>query len=152
MRQALAEAAQAHAEGEVPIGCVIEKDGVLLAAAHNRMEQTGLATAHAEMLAIAEASQKLGNWRLEGCTVYVTLEPCLMCLGAIVNARVAKVVYGASDPRRGAVSQGVPALAGLPQEIEGGVLEAECVAALQSFFQEKRAEKGDTGRKKIKNL
>src|ERR1700728_3852669 len=104
MRVALAEADAASALGEVPVGCVlVSADGAALARGRNAREALADPTAHAEMVAIREASRKIGSWRLDGATAYVTLEPCAMCAGALVNARVARVVYGCDDPKGGAV-------------------------------------------------
>ena len=103
MRMALEEAEAAFAENEAPIGAVIVHDDRVIASAHNQREQLCDPTAHAEMIAITQAAQSLGSWRLEGCTLYVTLEPCPMCAGAILQARIPTVVYGASDPKAGAV-------------------------------------------------
>jgi tRNA(adenine34) deaminase len=104
MRLALDQAAAAADHGDVPIGAVVVCDGVVIAARHNERELTGDPTAHAEVLAIRDASKVIGHWRLLDCTLYVTLEPCPMCAGAIVNARVARLVYGATDPKAGAVA------------------------------------------------
>ncbi len=104
MRLALQEAAAAATHGDVPIGAVVVRNGELIAARHNERELTGDPTAHAEVLAIRDASHVIGHWRLLDCTVYVTLEPCTMCAGAIVNARVGRLVYGAADPKAGAVA------------------------------------------------
>src|SRR5436190_23865534 len=104
MRLALAEAEQAVAENEVPIGAVIVQGERVIAAAHNQREMLHDPTAHAEMIAITQAAGFLGDWRLEGCTLYVTLEPCIMCCGAIQQARICNVVYGATDPKAGAVN------------------------------------------------
>src|SRR5436190_13577915 len=103
MRIALAEAEAALAEGEVPVGAVIVQHDRVIAAAHNQREQLRDPTAHAEMIAITQAAEALGSWRLADCTLYVTLEPCPMCAGAIVQARIPTVVYGAADPKAGAV-------------------------------------------------
>src|SRR5665213_2552498 len=103
MRMALAEAQAALEEGEVPVGAVIVREGRVLASAHNQREQLRDPTAHAEMVAITQAAEALGSWRLEGCALYVTLEPCPMCAGAILQARIPTVVYGATDPKAGAV-------------------------------------------------
>ena len=102
MQLALAQAQQGLALGEVPVGAVLVKDGQLIAAAHNTPVQSHDPSAHAEINALRQAGQKLGNYRLEGCTLYVTLEPCAMCAGAILNARIDKVVWGASEPKSGA--------------------------------------------------
>ena len=103
MQQALVEAQQAFAEGEVPVGAVIVHEGRIIASAHNQREQLRDPTAHAEMIAITQAAESVGDWRLENCALYVTLEPCAMCAGAIVLARIPTVVYGATDPKAGAV-------------------------------------------------
>ena len=143
MRLALREAKRAAKEDEVPVGAVIVKDGEVIARAHNKKEKNGCAVDHAEILAIKKATKKLGNWWLEGCTLYVTLEPCAMCAGAIVNSRLAKVVYGAKDPRFGFLGS----LATLDEDFplnhtfqkESGVLSEECGAVLTAFFAAKRA-------------
>jgi tRNA(adenine34) deaminase len=143
MRMALAEAEAAFAENEVPVGAVIRCGGRVIAAAHNQREQLRDPTAHAEMIAITQAAESLGDWRLDGCTLYVTLEPCPMCAGAIVQARVATVVYGAVDPKAGAV-QTLYRLLSDPRlnhraECVGGVLGDECGRILTRFFQQQRA-------------
>jgi tRNA(adenine34) deaminase len=148
MRQALREAEAALAEEEVPIGAVIvyeDPEGGarrVIAAAHNQREQLRDPTAHAEMIAITQAAQALSNWRLEHCTLYVTLEPCPMCAGAIVLARVPRVVYGAADPKAGAV-QTLYRLLEDPRlnhrgEVIGGVLAQPCGEIISRFFQKKR--------------
>lgn len=139
MQQALELADQAQALGEVPIGALLVKDGVLLASAYNLREVNHQATAHAELLAIEVANQALGAWRLEGCTLYVTLEPCPMCAGALVLSRVDQVVYGASDPKGGCAGSLMNLLEDSrfnhqPQVIRG-VLEAQCSDKLKTFFQ-----------------
>ena len=138
MELALAEAAKAAAIGEVPIGAVIVKDGQILARAHNMREQWLDATAHAEVIAIREACKRLQNWRLTGCTLYVTVEPCPMCAGAIYNSRVDTVIFGCRDNRAGAVESlfnvlSHPLLNHQPQVI-GGILEDRCAAAVRDFF------------------
>jgi tRNA(adenine34) deaminase len=142
MRQALREARGAYDEGEVPIGCVIVKDGKIVGRGRNHMETLRDPTAHAEILAMGAASGSLENWRLEGCTLYVTLEPCPMCAGAILNGRIAKVVYGSKDKRLGALGSAYNILEGNPlnREIEtvGGVLGEECLEMLRAFFQDLR--------------
>ncbi len=142
MRHALTLAAEAAAEGEVPVGAVIVKDGQLLSIGRNRREIGKNALAHAEIEAINGACQALGGWRLSGCTLYVTLEPCPMCAGAIINARIDRVVYGANDPKAGSCGSLVN-LFDLPYnhqpELVGGVLKEECAAALQDFFRQLRA-------------
>jgi tRNA(adenine34) deaminase len=142
MRRALAEADKAAAIGEVPVGCVIARGTEILAEAHNLRETLGNPTAHAEIPAIVAAARRLGDWRLEGCTLYVTLEPCPMCAGAIVNARVARVVYGADDPKAGAV-RSLFSLLTDPRlnhraEVLPGVLAEESAARLRAFFAARR--------------
>jgi tRNA(adenine34) deaminase len=145
MRQALAEADKAEAAGDVPIGAVIvdSEDGHVVAAAHNRRIIDADPTAHAEMLAIRAASEAIGDWRLGGCTLAVTLEPCVMCAGAIVLARLDRVVYGPTDPKAGAVETlyGVCTDERLNHRVEvvGGVLAAEGAERLRSFFRRQRA-------------
>ena len=142
MRMALREAQKAFDEKEIPIGCVIVKDSVVIGRGHNQIEMLKDATAHAEILSIGTASGKLENWRLDGATLYVTLEPCPMCAGAIMSARISRLVYGATDAREGAVESifnipGHPSLAPSPI-ITAGVMEDECKALLQSFFAARR--------------
>jgi tRNA(adenine34) deaminase len=144
MQEALAEADAATLHGDVPVGAVIVgADGAVLARDHNRREELGDPTAHAEILALRSAAQKIGHWRLEGATVYATLEPCPMCAGALVNARVARVVYGASDPKAGALRTlfqiGSDARLNHRFEIEAGVFASECAGRLRAFFAELRA-------------
>ena len=138
MREALALAAEAAAEGEVPVGCVITLDDRIVGRGRNRREVGKNALAHAELEAIAEACRTLGGWRLWRCTLYVTLEPCHMCAGAIINARSPRVVYGAKDVRFGACGS-VTDLFAMPfnhrPTVETGLLEAEALALLQDFFQ-----------------
>ena len=142
MKIALKEAKKAYDLDEVPIGAVIVKDGVVIAKAKNLRNKTKCATSHAEVLAINKACKKLGDWRLEGATMYVTLEPCSMCAGAIVNARIDKVYFGAYEKKSGAVLSNHQILfkGGLNHvcDVEGGVLEVECSALLKSFFKNKR--------------
>ncbi len=142
MRLALSEAEAALVENEVPIGAVIVHDGHVVAAAHNQREQLRDPTAHAEMIAITQAAEALGSWRLDGCTLYVTLEPCPMCAGAIVQARVPLVVYGAADPKAGAVQTLFQLLSDRrlnhQAQIVPGVLAEQCGAILTKFFQEQR--------------
>ncbi len=142
MRMALAEAEQALAEEEVPVGAVIVHETRVIAAAHNQREQLHDPTAHAEMIAITQAAEALGSWRLEGCTLYVTLEPCPMCAGAILQARIPVVVYGATDPKGGAVHTlyqllSDPRLNHRPQTTSG-VMHDACGAILTRFFQAQR--------------
>ncbi len=142
MRAAIGQAIAAEAHGDVPIGAVIAVDGEPIAKAGNERELRGDPTAHAELLAIRAAAEALGGWRLSLTTLYVTLEPCAMCAGAIVLARVPAVVFGASDPKAGAAGTvldvlGEPALNHRP-EVEGGVLDQECAGLLERFFAERR--------------
>ncbi|MCE9526234.1 MAG: tRNA adenosine(34) deaminase TadA [Planctomycetales bacterium] len=142
MRQALAEARQALLEEEVPIGAVIVRGEQVIAAAHNQREQLKDPTAHAEMIAITQAAAAVGGWRLEECTLYVTLEPCIMCSGAILQSRIPLVVFGATDPKAGAVDSlfhllSDPRLNHRCQVIPG-VLAPECGEILTKFFQAQR--------------
>ena len=141
MQEALKEAELAASEGEIPVGAVIVKDGEIIASARNNREQTGDATGHAELLAIREACRALGGWHLEKCTLYVTLEPCPMCMGAIINARVGEVYFGAKDVKAGACGS-VLNMCSYPlnhkPEIKGGFMKEECAAVLTSFFSIKR--------------
>lgn len=142
MRLALAEAETALAENEVPIGAVIVHGERVIASAHNQREQLHDPTAHAEMIAITQAAESLRSWRLEGCTLYVTLEPCPMCAGAILQARIAVVVYGAMDPKAGAV-QSLYQLLGDRRlnhtcQVVSGVLADRCGELLTRFFQAQR--------------
>ncbi|NMC19770.1 MAG: nucleoside deaminase [Thermogutta sp.] len=144
MALALQEAEAAAAENEVPVGAVIVHAGRVVAAAHNQRERLRDPTAHAEMIAITQAAESLGSWRLEDCTLYVTLEPCPMCAGAIIQARIPRVVYGADDPKGGAVRSLYRLLedARLNHccEIRAGVSAARCGAVLSEFFRKQRAE------------
>ena len=144
MALALEEATRAAELGEVPIGAVVVHDGEVIARAGNRRETDADPAAHAEFSALMRASRVLGRWRLTGCTVYVTLEPCLMCAGLMVNSRIDRCVFGAPDPKGGAVGTlyDVSHDARLSHEfeVEGGVLEAECAEVLRAFFKRRRAE------------
>lgn len=144
MREALAQATIAAEKGEIPVGAVIVKNGEILCVAHNLCETLHDATAHAERLAVSEAGRLTGSWRLSDCTLYVTLEPCPMCTGAAINARVGRIVYAAKDPRAGACESLIK-LPAYPLEsapvCEGGVLEEEALALLRTFFLKKRNEK-----------
>ena len=143
MRVALEEAALAASEDEVPIGAVVVCDGRIVARAHNRRELDRDPSAHAEFRAMLDAARELDRWRLSGCTVYVTLEPCLMCAGLMVNARVDRCVFGAADPKGGALGTlfDVSHDPRLNHEFEvtSGVLEQECADVLRRFFRAKRA-------------
>ena len=143
MDQALALAREAAAEGEVPVGCVIVLGDRIVGRGRNHRERDKSALAHAEIEAIAEACKELGGWRLWQCTLYVSLEPCAMCAGAILSARIPRVVYGASDKKFGAVSS-VCSLFSMNfnhhPEVEAGIREEECAALLTEFFQNLRLE------------
>ncbi len=143
MRQALAEAEAAFEEQEVPIGAVIVYEGEIIGAAHNQRETLRDPTAHAEMIAMTQAAEALGDWRLEHCMLYVTLEPCPMCAGGIVQARIPTVIYGASDPKAGACHSlySITDDARLNHRagVLGGVLAEESKHLLQSFFRQQRA-------------
>jgi len=142
MKEALKEATRALEEGEVPVGAVVVREGKLVARGHNRIEALKDATAHAEIIALGAAAEAVGDWRLEGATIYVTLEPCMMCLGAMFMARVARLVYGATDRRAGACGGAVDLgrLKYMDREItiDGGLLESECSALLERFFMKLR--------------
>jgi len=142
MQRALELAARAEAEGEVPVGAVLVADDRIVAGSWNRCIALNDPTAHAELSALRAAGQALGNYRLPGATLYVTLEPCAMCAGAMVHARIARLVYGAADPKTGAAGS-VFDLLRAPQlnhrvEVTGGVLEAPCGAILREFFRARR--------------
>ena len=143
MEQALALAKEAAAAGEVPVGCVIVRSGQIVGRGCNRREREKSALAHAEIEAIADACKNLGGWRLWDCTLYVTLEPCAMCAGAILSARIPRVVYGASDRKFGAVGS-VCSLFSMEfnhhPQVEAGILEEEAAALLREFFQNLRLE------------
>ena len=143
MGLALEQAEKARALGEVPVGCVIVREGVVIGEGYNRRETDKTVLGHAELMAMKQAEQTIGDWRLSDCTLYVTLEPCPMCAGAILNARVGTVVYGASDPTFGACG-GVMNLFeeafGIHPRLYGGVLAEECTQLLQNFFQNLRKE------------
>jgi tRNA(adenine34) deaminase len=142
MRVALELAAEAAAKGEVPVGAVVVKDGAIIGRGFNRPITTSDPTAHAEIVALREAAATLGNYRLVGCELYVTLEPCAMCVGAMVHARLARIVYGASDPKTGACGSLVdlPSVANFNPHgsFEGGILAEECGGVLTRFFAERR--------------
>jgi tRNA(adenine34) deaminase len=142
MQAALQLAAEAAAQGEVPVGAVVVKDGAIIGRGYNRPITSSDPTAHAEIVALREAAAALGNYRLTGCELYVTLEPCAMCVGAMVHARLARIVYGASDPKTGACGSIVdlPAIAHWNHHgiFSGGVLEPECARLLKDFFAARR--------------
>ena len=141
MREAMSLAAMAEEIDEVPVGALIVRDGKVIAKAYNTREHSKCATHHAEILAIEQACRTLGGWRLPGCTLYVTMEPCAMCAGAIINARIPRVVFGAPDLRFGAFGSLIN-LADVPlnhkPEIVGGVLKDENIEILRSYFKKKR--------------
>jgi tRNA(adenine34) deaminase len=144
MREALSAARRAPAHRDVPVGAIVVKGGEVIARARNRREAEGDPTAHAEVIAIRRAAKKLGSWRLDGCTLYVTLEPCAMCAGAIVLARLPRLVYGAADPKAGFAGS----LGDLCRDarlnhrvhVLAGVLADQCGEVLKAFFRVKRAE------------
>ena len=144
MREALTEAAAAEGRGEVPVGAVVVCRGEVISRAGNRNLQDNDATAHAEVLALRQAGRRLGNHRLGECELFVTIEPCAMCAGALVHARLKRLVYGTTDPKAGAV-QSVMRVLNHPSlnhrmEVVSGVLAAECAEVLQQFFRKKRAQ------------
>ena len=145
MKEAIRQAKKAYALREVPIGCVIVYEGKIIARGYNRRNTDKNTTSHAEINAIRKASKKLGDWRLEGCTLYVTLEPCQMCAGAIVQARIDKVVIGSMNPTAGCAGSVLNLLDmdgfNHKVEVERGVLEEECSTMLSGFFKELRMEK-----------
>ena len=142
MRAALREASKAFDEGEVPVGAVIVHGDRVIARAHNEREKLNDPTAHAEMIALTQAAAALESWRLVGATLYVTLEPCLMCTGALFNARIDRVVYGAADAKAGACgsvySVGLDSSLNHRFDVEGGVLADECGGILREFFSMRR--------------
>lgn len=142
MRRALTLAEQAMAEDEVPVGAIVACEGKVIGSAWNQRESLQDPTAHAEMIAITQAAASLSSWRLENCTLYVTLEPCPMCAGAILQARMPRIVYGAADPKGGAVDTLFRLLDDTRlnhrSDVTGGVMASECGAILSHFFQEKR--------------
>ena len=143
LNRAIELAKQAAAEDEVPVGALLVRDGEILSEAYNLRESDKMATHHAELLCIEEGCRRLGGWRLPRCTLYVTLEPCPMCAGAIMNARIDRVVFGARDPKAGAYGS-LFDLSALPVNhkptVEGGVLEEECRQLLSDYFKKKRSQ------------
>ena len=142
MEYALDKARQAFERDEVPVGAVVVRGEEILAAAHDEKEASADPTAHAELLALRQAARAVGNWRLEDCELYVTLEPCPMCAGAMLQARIARLVYGARNSRWGAI-ESVCSLHNLPEfnhtiQVSGGVMEKACAQLLQRYFREKR--------------
>lgn len=142
MKRALALAAECAARDEVPVGAVVVKEGSIVAEGCNFKERENCAVRHAEIVALERAAKVLGNWWLEDCEVYVTLEPCPMCAGAMINSRIKRVVFGAYDPKTGAAGSKVdlfaPGLFNHDVEVKGGVLREECAALLSEFFRAKR--------------
>ena len=143
MQQAYQQAQAAAQIDEVPVGAVVVRDQQIIGAAHNLSQQLRDPTAHAEMIAITQAAESIGDWRLEGCTLYVTLEPCIMCAGAILQARIPQVVVAASEPKGGGVASMYQLLSderlNHQSEIIGGVLDTQCGQILTEFFSRKRA-------------
>ena len=141
MKAAIAQAKLALDMGEVPVGAVVVKDGKIIAAAHNLVESSRDASAHAEMLALSMAAKAVGEWRLEGCSIYVTLEPCPMCTGAILNCRVSEVVFGAFDAEMGCCGSRTDLTDGLLSRrvrCVGGIMEEECAGLLSEAFRRSR--------------
>ena len=147
MRQAIRQAKKAEALGEVPIGCVIEQEGKIIARGYNRRMTDHSALAHAEIIAIKKACKKIGDWRLEDCTLYVTLEPCPMCAGAIVQARIPRVVMGCMNPKAGCAGSVLDMLHeegfNHQAETESGVLGEECSTMMKNFFKKLRENKNE---------
>lgn len=145
MKEAIKQAKKAAQKDEVPIGCVIVKDDQIIARAYNKREMKQCSTAHAEILAIEKACKKLGSWRLEDCDLYVTLEPCPMCSGAIIQSRIRNVIFGAYDPKGGCMgsNMNINDVRGFNHypDIEGGILQYECSRLLKEFFKAKRKKK-----------
>ena len=142
MKSAIKEAMKAQDIDEVPIGCVIVKDGKIIARGHNKREKEQDATSHAELKTLQKACKKLNSWRLVDCDIYVTLEPCLMCAGAIIQSRIANVYFGAYDPKGGAFGSSINVLDAKNinhrPNIHGGILEEECSQILKDYFKKKR--------------
>ena len=145
MKEAIKEAKKAELIDEVPIGCVIVKDDKIIARGHKQRETNQSPIGHAEIIAINKASKKLKSWRLEGCDIYVTLEPCIMCSGAIIQSRISKVYYGASDPKGGALGSSINVLEAKNinhhPEVISGVLQEECSKIITNYFKQKRQSK-----------
>lgn len=151
MRIALLEAKKCFRYKDVPVGAIIVNNGKVIAATHNQKERKKTSTAHAEILAINKASKKLGSYRLDDCVIYITKEPCLMCMGAILSARISKIIFGAFDPRFGTMDLAVNNKFNHKCEIVGGVCEDECKVILTNFFQELRGKNASFRKAKIKN-
>ena len=142
MKEALKEAKKAYIKDEVPVGCVIVKDNKIIARGHNKKEKKKNAILHAEIVALTKAQKKLNDWRLNDCTLYVTLEPCLMCTGAIIQTRINKVVFGCNDPKGGAIDTviNIKEIKNLNHSFESisKILEKECSTILKTYFKNKR--------------
>lgn len=138
MIEALKEAKKAYKKNEVPIGAVIVKNDKIIARAYNKKEKSNIATQHAEILAIDKACRKVKNWRLNDCTIYVTVEPCIMCCGAIIQSRIKKIVYGISNKNYGGVESIATVLDKTNISIEKGIMQNECLSILKKFFNKKR--------------
>lgn len=141
MRAALTQARLAAAAGEVPVGAVVVEDGRVIARGYNRSVRTSDPTGHAEVVAVRRACRKKNNYRLTGCSLYVTIEPCAMCLGALIQARVVRIIYGAADPKAGAVESVIKfpfELVNHRPEVKAGVLQEACAALVRDFFADKR--------------
>ena len=156
MKEALKEAKKAYKKLEIPVGAVIVKDGEIIAKAHNLRESKNSSIAHAEILAIEKANKKLNAWRLENCEMYITLEPCMMCMGAIVNSRIKKIYIGAMDPKGGTVGSKINLLKDIKlnheTEIQYGVCSEECSKLLKDFFKElRKGEKFDKNHNAMRN-
>lgn len=147
MSEALKEAKKAYEEGEVPIGAVIVKDGQIIARGHNKVGQLKDPTAHAEIVALREAARVIGGWRLMGCDLYVTIEPCAMCAGAMVLSRIDKVYIGTMDPKAGACGSVMNVIQEERLnhyiEMETGIMQEECQSIIRNFFREKRKKKSE---------
>lgn len=145
MKEAIKQAKKAYLIEETPIGCVIEYEGNIIARGYNKRNKNKNTLAHAELIVIQKASKKLGDWRLEGCTMYITLEPCQMCAGAIVQARIPKVVIGAMNPKAGCAGSVINLLEmeefNHQVEVKRGILEQECSNLMKQFFKELREKK-----------
>lgn len=154
MKAALKEAMKAMEKDEVPIGCVIVKDDMIIARGHNLRESKQQSIYHAEIMAIQKACKKVGSWRLEDCDLYVTLEPCCMCAGAILQSRIKRVIYGAADPKGGSIQSTLrmyehPGFNHYP-EVTAGVMEKTCASLLKDFFKEKRKKQKLMKKQKVK--
>lgn len=149
MREAIKEAKKAELIDEVPIGCVIVKNDKIISRGHNVRETKQNPIGHAEIIAIRKAAKKLNSWRLEDCDIYITLEPCIMCSGAIIQSRIKTIYYGASDPKGGALGSSIDVLTanGINHHlnVEGGVLKEECSSIISNYFKAKREKKSKLG-------